>query len=63
MIWITDGHVDKYIDNSESIPAGWRKGRSGIAGEKSGKLNVIEYMNIMENYIHKLNYQSCWDIP
>ena len=47
MIWITDGHTDKYIDNSESIPTGWHKGRSGIAGEKSGQ--------IKRNRIHEYN--------
>ena len=47
MTWITDGHTDKYIDNSESIPTGWHKGRSGIADEKSGQ--------IKRNRIHKYN--------
>jgi hypothetical protein len=35
--WITDGVVDKYIDKTQLIPEGWKKGRSNCIFNNSDK--------------------------
>lgn len=35
--WITDGFADKYIDKTQIIPEGWKKGRSNCVFNNSDK--------------------------
>jgi len=66
-MWITNGFEEKYIDKTENIPIGFRKGRkafdqqwkSKIGGDKKSKNYKAKLSSIASASIEQINLNMC----